>query len=298
MEIETIKSFVTLAECLNFTKAAEQEHVTQTAMSRKIGKLEDELGVTLFFRDNRQVELTPAGKEFYVQSQRILALVTQAVETVQNIQDGFSKELKIGVGLYEEALISNFLGDYLKKNPTLRISCSQYPYHQLLKLFEQNLIDVMVSSDQFLQHADTSSYYVRLISDQDWLLGVSRDNPLAELDAIPLTAFTKQVLITMYEGSASQVLDYYRSHKIPLKNFMSVNSFQTKAVLINANMGVGFLPHYVSVCNHPNIVLKRLDFPYRPRRFYIVCKKDTPSFYARDFTEKYAQTREKLLKND
>ena len=47
MDIENIKCFISLAECLNFTKAAEKEHTTQTSMSRKINSLESELHVTL-----------------------------------------------------------------------------------------------------------------------------------------------------------------------------------------------------------------------------------------------------------
>lgn len=69
MNLDNVKCFISLAECLNFTKAAEKEHMTQTSMSRKISGLEEELGVRLFYRDNHQVILTDAGSEFYVHAQ-------------------------------------------------------------------------------------------------------------------------------------------------------------------------------------------------------------------------------------
>ena len=51
MNIENIQCFISLAECLNFTRAAEREHITQTTMSHKISVLEKELGVKLLYRD-------------------------------------------------------------------------------------------------------------------------------------------------------------------------------------------------------------------------------------------------------
>ena len=66
MNLDNVKCFISLAECLNFTKAAEKEHMTQTSMSRKISGLEEELGVRLFYRDNHQVILTDAGSEFWM----------------------------------------------------------------------------------------------------------------------------------------------------------------------------------------------------------------------------------------
>ena len=55
MNLENMKCFISLAECLNFTKAADKEHITQTSMSRKISSLEEELNVRLFYRDNHSV---------------------------------------------------------------------------------------------------------------------------------------------------------------------------------------------------------------------------------------------------
>lgn len=53
MNIENIQCFISLAECLNFTRAAEREHITQTTMSHKISVLEKELGVKLLYRDTK-----------------------------------------------------------------------------------------------------------------------------------------------------------------------------------------------------------------------------------------------------
>ena len=95
MNLDNVKCFISLAECLNFTKAAEKEYMTQTSMSRKISGLEEELGVRLFYRDNHQVILTDAGSEFYVQAQKLLDVYESTVRLVQNVEQGYARSLNL-----------------------------------------------------------------------------------------------------------------------------------------------------------------------------------------------------------
>lgn len=67
MDIRGLKYFISAAECLNFTRAAKECFITQTAMSQHIANMEKELGFQLFRRNNRNVELTTAGRDFYEQ---------------------------------------------------------------------------------------------------------------------------------------------------------------------------------------------------------------------------------------
>ena len=109
MNFDNIRCFISLAECLNFTRAAKKEHITQTAMSRKISALEKELDVYLVYRDTRQVELTAAGQDFYIRAKEIIHLYDDTVKQVQDIQSDFQSELRIGVGVYDHVLLNQFL---------------------------------------------------------------------------------------------------------------------------------------------------------------------------------------------
>lgn len=64
MDIRQLRYFITVAEHLNFTKAANQLYVAQSAISHQIADLEDQVGVKLFIRNKRSVQLTPAGAVF------------------------------------------------------------------------------------------------------------------------------------------------------------------------------------------------------------------------------------------
>lgn len=287
MNIENIKCFISLAECLNFTKAAEKEHVTQTAMSRKINSLEGELGIPLFYRDNRVVELTPAGREFYERAKKLLLFYDQAVYTVQNIQKGFIKELKIGVGLYEDRLLSPFIGLFTAQHPQARISCMQLRYHNLMEQFREDLLDVIISSDQYLNelpHNELESY---LVHDKPWNLAIHRNDPLADSPRVSAAQLKDHVLVTMYDGSVSTVWDHYRN-VFPFRDFIYVNSFATKLMMVRANLGVGMIPSFLSLPAEPNICLRPLEPAYLPRKFYVLCKKSHPSQLVHQFARQCA----------
>lgn len=83
MELTQLKYFQAMAKCHHFTQAAEEMAVSQSALSRSIQKLEQELGVTLFERHGRTSELTEAGQKFLFHVDRVireLALAEQEIE--------------------------------------------------------------------------------------------------------------------------------------------------------------------------------------------------------------------------
>ncbi|MGH2913734.1 MAG: LysR family transcriptional regulator, partial [Solirubrobacteraceae bacterium] len=73
MELRQLRYLVALAEELNFTRAAEREHVAQPALSQQIRRLEDEVGLALVERTTRHVALTQAGEVLVVRARHVLA---------------------------------------------------------------------------------------------------------------------------------------------------------------------------------------------------------------------------------
>ncbi|NBC15790.1 MAG: LysR family transcriptional regulator [Bacteroidetes bacterium] len=96
MEFRHLRSFLAVAETLNFRQAAEHVHVTQSALSRQIQRLEDTLGVTLFDRSHRAVALTAAGRAFVPEARQTLARAEQAQRTVRRAARGEVGRLVVG----------------------------------------------------------------------------------------------------------------------------------------------------------------------------------------------------------
>lgn len=95
-DLKQLRCFVTVGEDLHFGRAAKRMNMTQPPLSRQIQMLEYALGVQLFLRTSRSVQLTPAGRTFLVDARRILALSEGAATAAQRISKGESGLLKMG----------------------------------------------------------------------------------------------------------------------------------------------------------------------------------------------------------
>jgi DNA-binding transcriptional LysR family regulator len=98
-ELRQLRAFVAVAECSSFTAAAQQLHVAQQAVSQQIKALEKTLGVTLFRRTSRRVELTPEGAVFLADARRVLTNADRAVSRVQAAARGEAGAVRLAYTL-------------------------------------------------------------------------------------------------------------------------------------------------------------------------------------------------------
>lgn len=280
MTIENLRCFLILAQELNFTKAAQKAHITQTAMSRRITGIETELGVPLFHRNHHQVGLTSAGQEFYSQICSVLELYDTAVRQIQGADKSLRDSVQIGVGIYEHALLSPVVQSFIQQYPVQKLNFVQFKYRELLDEFMHDRVDMIITSDQFLHTVHQDNLDKVLLHDHPWALALHRDNPLAQHETVNMDLLSEQNIITMNEGTASVVRTLFQQW-FPVSSMDYVNSHETKLLLVNANRGVGFVPAFVNTSRYPNVVLRKLSPLYRPRKFYAVIKKNNANRYAR-----------------
>lgn len=120
--LRAVKSFVAAAKYQNFTRAAEALCVTQAAISRQIRELESALGVELFRRTGRTVELTEAGTMFYDAAYLSFVNIAQAAQRIQNTQQ-LKQELSICcTPAFSAFWLSQYLGEFLTENPDIHVS--------------------------------------------------------------------------------------------------------------------------------------------------------------------------------
>ncbi|MDC7335264.1 LysR family transcriptional regulator [Streptomyces lydicus] len=91
LDLRKLRYFAAVAEHRHFGRAAEQLYIAQPVLSRQVKSLEQELGCTLLVRTTRSVELTPAGKQLYVEAQQILPSIGAAVRRVHDVDQGVQR---------------------------------------------------------------------------------------------------------------------------------------------------------------------------------------------------------------
>ena len=96
MELRHLRYFVALAECLNFTRAAERVHVTQSTLSHQIKQLEDEVGRALFERIGKRVVMTEPGEVFLEYASKALREVDQGLGALKQDAAALAGEVRIG----------------------------------------------------------------------------------------------------------------------------------------------------------------------------------------------------------
>jgi DNA-binding transcriptional LysR family regulator len=116
MDTRLLRSFITLAETLNFTRSAELSYMTQPTFSRQIERLEEEFGIPLFKRSNRDVSLTVYGKAFLEDAKKMLTMYETTKEHMALIKSGNSGILNIG--FLRDCYLGS-LADAVKKYRTL-----------------------------------------------------------------------------------------------------------------------------------------------------------------------------------
>ena len=122
MEIRHLNYFKTLAEELHFGKAAGKLYISQPPLSRQIKELEDELGVTLFLRNNKRVQLTEAGKYFLHQVNEIIQNIEHSKNITQQIHNNVSGTFRLGyISSTPKAMLAKVLKKIEAKYPYLHV---------------------------------------------------------------------------------------------------------------------------------------------------------------------------------
>mgnify|MGYP006147732891 CR=1 FL=1 len=122
MELRHLRYFIALAGSLNFTRAAERLHVTQSTLSHQIKQLEDELGRPLFDRVGKRVALTEAGDEFLHHATRALQEIDLGLGALRRDGSDMAGELRIGAThSFNLGFIPDCIAAFQQKHPQERI---------------------------------------------------------------------------------------------------------------------------------------------------------------------------------
>lgn len=143
MQINHILSFLTIAQTGSINKAAQSLHITQAPLSRQMQALEDDLGVKLFVRGNKEIELTDEGHILAERGREILELVANTRKEIIDFSKSATGTLNIGsVPTIGALVIPNIITKYKKKHPLVQFKVWEGESLRIIELLEKGIIDI------------------------------------------------------------------------------------------------------------------------------------------------------------
>ena len=250
MELRHLRYFVAVAEELHFSRAAIRLNISQSPLSQQIAGLEHELGVRLFDRDRRTVELTKAGEVFLQRARYILAESASSVLEVRRVDRGFAGQIGIG---FVSAVMLSMLGGYLREfrenlpgvDVVLRQGRSDEQCTALInKKIDLGFVDV--TFNERLPTIDTSILDVRPALDFRLMLCTSTDHPLADRECISALDLKNLPFITLarnsYPTSCDTLYQLCERHGFSPLIHQEVESMPVVVALAAAGYGVALVP--------------------------------------------------------
>ena len=238
MEIRQLRYFISAARHLNFTKAAQECNIVQTAMTQQMAALENELGVGLFDRSRRRVTLTEAGECFYREAQIIVNRTETATEAARCVAERCEGTLRIGLhGELMRGDMAGILRLFRSRHPTVRVQLRQLPLPALLEGVEQEELDCMFSL--YGPFFGLLGWLKSLPLAKDGVvLVVAADHPLAKKALILQADLAKASFIFFKEPGMEQRRISWTSDGGPFHIYSEVSDHESLRALVEAGYGV------------------------------------------------------------
>lgn len=201
MDLRRLEVFAKVAELGSFSRAAEALFLTQPTVSEHVRALENELGVTLLDRLGRGAVPTPAGRLLLGHARRILALVREARQAIEQFQGRLSGPLTVGGSTIPgEYLLPALIGRFKVKHPDILVSLLVGSSRQVSEWVEEGRVEVGVVG---ARPASRSLQARELMSD-DLVVVVPAGHPWVGLETVTLADVKTQPLVVRERGSGSR----------------------------------------------------------------------------------------------
>lgn len=257
MNLRDLRYLVAVAEHRHFGRAAEACFVSQPTLSTQIRKLEEELGVVLIERTNRQVMLTPVGERVVAQAQRVLREVNQLVHIAEEHKDPYGGDFRLGIiPTVAPYLLPKILGPIKKAFPKLRIQLTEAQTAVITRMLREGELDAMILA---LPVDEENLKQVKLYT-EPFYFAASRSHPKANRKWVTLDDLDHEQVLLLEDGHClrDQALEVCSSHNAVENTNFRATSIETLRQMVAANVGITLMPELA--ITHRNGPVRYLPF--------------------------------------
>jgi len=287
MNIETLQYYLYIAKYKNITKAAKHFYTSQSTLSRNIIALENELGVRLFERSNKQIELTEAGEIFYKDCEPFINHMDKIIKDVQYADRGNAGILRITSASNLGPILSKPLDILRKRYPGVRLVLEAYDFNEIPSAINHSLYNIGFTYD--FASSDYEDLQSVSIGTEDFSFVLSSklcdDSEDATITKVVKTL--PLILPAHVEPPFFKSILYNLQNLAKTKNIPTIPVNTTESVMLGASQGLGYgiVPtSWVKNKNYNNNISSiRLENFSAKCKIVMLFKKENPSKIVKNF---------------
>ncbi len=259
MDLKQMRSFLALAQELNFRRAATRLHMAQPPLTRQIKALEEQLGAQLFVRTPKGAELTEAGKTLLEEVPNILLLTRRAEDQARQAGQGYIGRLDVGI--FSSSILNvipRFLADFHVERPEVKIVLHYMSKVQQIEALRERRISIAFNrlipavDDLVIEQVLRESYLVALYEGHP--LCAKKTISLSDLDDEPMILYPNAPVY----GLAQEVVAAFRAEGVRLRIEQEVEDVVTCIALVASRFGICITTESAANLRLPNVVYRAL----------------------------------------
>ena len=272
MDLRTLQYFVTVAEELNITRAAEKLHISQPPLSAQIKNLETELETVLFIRGKRQLKLTESGQLLYRRAKDILSLAESTKAEMLSLGHGMRGTISIGLveGMAPDIAAEWFAG-FMKLHPNVRFRILDGSTDDLLEKMRSGIISLAVIT----YPCDNSLLHHFHVGEEKMTAIMSRSHPLAAENGRKVRIADlvgENLIVPSRKALIDTIYKWFRSIGEEPKIVCEMDSYLDAAALAGRDVGISIYPKTAYIPND-SLVTKELAGKDRKLQYLFVWRK-------------------------
>jgi LysR family transcriptional regulator, low CO2-responsive transcriptional regulator len=243
--LRQLKVFESVARNLSFSRAAEELHLTQPAVSTQVKKLEEHAGLPLFEQLGKKIHLTAAGAEMLHASRIIIRQFEEVEETMTQFKGVSGGKLNVTVISAGDYFFPRLLVEFARRHEGVTLNFGVCNREELLEQLTDNLTDLAIMVRPPLDMDTVNEAF----APHPYVVVAAADHPLAGKKRIPISRIAREPFVVREKGSDTwnSMEDGFGEHLAQLNIAMEIRSTETIKQAVMAGMGVSFLSaHTVS----------------------------------------------------
>ena len=283
MELRTLRYFTVVARELNITRAAEKLNMSQPPLSNQIKALEEELGVQLFIRGKRHLELTEEGALLLRRAVQMQELADKTRQELASLREGMTGTVYLSmVEGRAPFLAAQWIAGFREEFPLVRYNLWNGSSDDVLDRLRKGLADLAVIAAPY----DTEHLEGFSVGQEPWTAMFHPDHPLAKEpgEAIPLSSLVGEPLIVPSRKSRIEsIRRWFGEIGAEPQILCEMSNYMDAAALSSQGVGVSIFPQTVGVSNGL-VVSKVVTQPARQAEYILVWNKgQAPTGLTREF---------------